>query len=384
MRVRHGNIELFSKEQCYSEERVAYGVNIYNSGNKNFKKFEYRTPPCYIIDIMDAIILPGSTEWGSQCIIKDNLIYTSTIANQATSFHINSQYWDYFRFDVPFHVHIENKETVELDFHVVPMFNIQQYWHWFMEQLPLILIMMQRKYGAKFLFNTLTDWQRESLKLAAPDIKFIEYDTQKVIKASKVSVITYPSISDGGKCNPRIIRNIRKSLMDSLTFGAPGEEFLYVSRSDSKAKRILNEDELLERLADAGHEIKKVVLSEYSLEEKIKMFDSAACVIGPTGAGLTHCMFMRSGTTVIDINHDFYVNHEYGWNSIGDAIDLKWHTIATRKPVASSDIRNNKEKNWDMRLTGDDINKIRILVQGVKNEENFIDRTNSKFNEWDV
>lgn len=80
----------------------------------------------------------------------------------------------------------------------------------------------------------------------------------------------------------------------------------YVSRRDTSARRLVNEDELVAALEKEGY--RELVLSELSIERQVAAFAGADRVVAPHGAGLAHLMFAPPGCRVLEIlpeNHRF-------------------------------------------------------------------------------
>lgn len=74
---------------------------------------------------------------------------------------------------------------------------------------------------------------------------------------------------------------------------------IYAARTDSKNRRLVNEDELIARLKDKGFEI--VVGGALSPEEQISLYAEASIVVGRTGANLTNIIFCSPGTALVEI-----------------------------------------------------------------------------------
>jgi capsular polysaccharide biosynthesis protein len=74
---------------------------------------------------------------------------------------------------------------------------------------------------------------------------------------------------------------------------------LFISRSDSAVRRLVNEAQVIESLRPHGFEA--CILSGMPFEEQINLFAAADMVIGMHGAGLANVGFMRKGAAVIEI-----------------------------------------------------------------------------------
>jgi capsular polysaccharide biosynthesis protein len=64
---------------------------------------------------------------------------------------------------------------------------------------------------------------------------------------------------------------------------------VYVSRSGAVERRVLNEEDVMDVLADYG--FKRYCLENRSLSENVRLFNQADIVLGPHGAGLTDIIF---------------------------------------------------------------------------------------------
>jgi hypothetical protein len=74
---------------------------------------------------------------------------------------------------------------------------------------------------------------------------------------------------------------------------------IFISRTDSKARQILNWPEIEPVLAKHGYEV--LTLADMSLSEQIAAFAAAECVAGVHGAGLTNVLFSPPGLKVLEI-----------------------------------------------------------------------------------
>jgi Glycosyltransferase 61 len=77
---------------------------------------------------------------------------------------------------------------------------------------------------------------------------------------------------------------------------------VYVSRRLASARRVLNEEQVVETVRSFGFET--VCLEELPLLEQIRLFREAEAVIGPHGAGLANIVFSQPGTNLVEFLHD--------------------------------------------------------------------------------
>lgn len=83
---------------------------------------------------------------------------------------------------------------------------------------------------------------------------------------------------------------------------------IYISRSDTTNRRIINEAGLVSKLKERGFE--SIKLSELSISEQIKLFQGADYVIGPHGGGFTNTIFADS-ITIFELFPKGGVRHFY-------------------------------------------------------------------------
>lgn len=78
---------------------------------------------------------------------------------------------------------------------------------------------------------------------------------------------------------------------------------LYINRRSAKSRSIINEQDIIDHLSNAGFE--SIDLAEYSFLEQISIFNAATEIIAPHGAGLTNLFACQAGTRVTE----FYVGN---------------------------------------------------------------------------
>jgi capsular polysaccharide biosynthesis protein len=81
---------------------------------------------------------------------------------------------------------------------------------------------------------------------------------------------------------------------------------IYLARTDTKARVILNEQALIERLAGMGFEIHTA--TGKPLVEQMRIFREAKFVVAPHGAGLTNIIFAHPGIMLLELVQSTYQN----------------------------------------------------------------------------
>lgn len=77
---------------------------------------------------------------------------------------------------------------------------------------------------------------------------------------------------------------------------------IYISRADATQRKILNENEIIEKLKKLNFEV--INLSNLNFVDQIKTFNNAKCIVTLHGAGLTNLIFSTPKATVIEIFPD--------------------------------------------------------------------------------
>ena len=92
---------------------------------------------------------------------------------------------------------------------------------------------------------------------------------------------------------------------------------IYISRNKGFARRILNEDEVLNYLTPLGFET--IYPEEMDFEDQVATFTNADIIIGQHGAGLINLAFCKPGTKVIEIYNE----------KIKDRLDTSFWSISS-------------------------------------------------------
>ena len=81
----------------------------------------------------------------------------------------------------------------------------------------------------------------------------------------------------------------------------PPNRRIYISRSDTRKRRIVNEAEIWPSFARRGFE--SIAAARFSFREQVALFAEAEMVAGPHGAGFSNLLFAPDGTRVLEISN---------------------------------------------------------------------------------
>lgn len=104
------------------------------------------------------------------------------------------------------------------------------------------------------------------------------------------------NVASGYGVNPAAVAFLR-GLMPKGTGG--GQRRIYIDRRQSSARRLMNEDELINNLRKV--DVEPVQLEGLSLREQANLLREANLVVAPHGAGLANIAWAASGTRVIEL-----------------------------------------------------------------------------------
>ena len=114
-----------------------------------------------------------------------------------------------------------------------------------------------------------------------------------------------PSIvSESDFMRPSSTSWLRRRL--SLEDLEPKGERLYISRSDAKWRRVVNEEEVVEVLRGEG--FRPVSLEGLSFQEQLNLFSRAEYIVAPHGSGLANLLFAPAGVRVVELFAPRYIN----------------------------------------------------------------------------
>ncbi|MES2734610.1 MAG: glycosyltransferase family 61 protein [Bacteroidota bacterium] len=137
---------------------------------------------------------------------------------------------------------------------------------------------------------------------------------------------------------PWMFSFLRKSFLRPDIVRGTGDDFIYISRSDSHRRNVANEAELMGMLSTYG--FKMLTLTPLSFVEKMSVFASAKIIIAPHGAGLANLTFCTPGATLIELFTETYVCACYSEMALKVGMDyhyLVFDYVDSNQPEKSVD-----------------------------------------------
>ena len=200
------------------------------------------------------------------------------------------------------------------------------YYHWMFDILPRLELISKSGISWDtidwFVINNLDkNFQTETLNyLGIPLDKIIRSDRDSHIQAEELIVPSFPGYLDW--VPQGTINFLRQTFLPKMSLGS-GEysQNIYISRSRSRARYVINEEEVIEQLVPLGFQT--VFLEEMSVTEQVALFANAKVIISPHGSSLTNLVFCSRDTTVIELFSPHYLRTDY-W-IIAQQLQLKYY-----------------------------------------------------------
>jgi capsular polysaccharide biosynthesis protein len=111
---------------------------------------------------------------------------------------------------------------------------------------------------------------------------------------------------------------------------------IYVDRTGSRLRPLINEQELVAALSGIGFIV--VRPETMSMADQVRLFRGAHTIVAPHGAGLTNLGFCRPGPRVLELLPDSYCNWCY--RNLAGLMELHYDCILgrSRKPWPDLDL----------------------------------------------
>lgn len=200
------------------------------------------------------------------------------------------------------------------------------YYHWMVEILPRLYLLKQAGIEYDYLYTPALRhrFQTNTLEYLGVDLtRTIEAGKEKHIKPTKV---IFPSQAARSCVTPRWVIDFLRSAFLGDYQPHHGKKRIFISRTSSAIRHIINEDELFSVVEPFGFE--RVYMEKLTIQEQAQLAHECEIIMGTHGAGMTNIIFARSGTTIIEL----FQEHLYDcFFEISQTMGFKHHCIKTER-----------------------------------------------------
>jgi hypothetical protein len=175
------------------------------------------------------------------------------------------------------------------------------FYHWMLDLLPkLFLVLALGLKEEPIYIGASHRFQVECLRLLGiPAERILDGNATPFVQADTLIVPFLgerhpPNVFSAAKC--RVLVEVFSSRIQTENSQARLPLRFVVSRSRTRSRRVVNEVELMARLAPLGFEM--IFLEDFSFVEQMVLFARAEAIVASTGAGLIHLIHARPGTPV--------------------------------------------------------------------------------------
>lgn len=193
------------------------------------------------------------------------------------------------------------------------------HFHWFMEVLPKILV-IERQAKEFVLMLPDTPYVRS---VGLDSLLLLGVEFADIVWMRRGEFYTVPDLyySTRVAAPGQVDDELMKELNRRFRGGRPGgRKRYYISRSEARIRKVLNEAELEPILNEFGFET--VRPENLSLSEQIDMFAECESLIGIHGAGLTNCLFMAPSGNVVELRKR---EPNYGYWHLAASVGHKYY-----------------------------------------------------------
>jgi len=186
------------------------------------------------------------------------------------------------------------------------------YYHWCFDSLPRWRLLCEAGWDASradyVLLNTAAPAFQEEmlLKLGVPREKWLRCSKWEVLQFDRLIVPSMP-VPVPGMTMPWMRDFLRATFLPAHSPAQTGK--IYISRRSVRRRRLVNEEELENRLKLSGYQICR--LETMSVDEQMKLFCSARWIVAPHGAGLSNIVFAAPGATLVELFHPEQLREHY-------------------------------------------------------------------------
>jgi capsular polysaccharide biosynthesis protein len=181
------------------------------------------------------------------------------------------------------------------------------FWHWIIEYMQRALIAENAGFKGDYLISAKAPrFVEESLQMIGiSQERLLSFDIQKPVKVEKLWLPEKPSVRYSEK-HLFTLCMLRNRILSKVEIRRSRSR-VYISRKNARNfRRIVNESELLDLLLP--YRFEEVIMESLSFKKQIELMASADWLIGGSGAGIVHGLFMPLRSNIVELFSPKYIN----------------------------------------------------------------------------
>jgi len=201
--------------------------------------------------------------------------------------------------------------------------------HWLTAHLPKLILLQQHG----MLGDVVLPRRRTAVMDASMRMLGIDPDGLTQFDPALPLAVDTLTLIETDRFRPELLRSVRAAFASEMP-RAPRRR-VFISRADSRGRKLLDEDRLWPRLRTLGFE--RVLMERLDFGDQVRLMQDTAVLAGPHGAGLTNMIFCPPGAQIVEIadpgfpNPNFYalasaLGHDY-WLVEGAAVGDAPHPL---------------------------------------------------------
>jgi capsular polysaccharide biosynthesis protein len=232
--------------------------------------------------------------------------------------------------------------TLTIDAPCVLLGGDDNYSHWLSRSLLKLALLEGAADALPLLVNEdLRPHQREYIQLLGiPQARLLKVPRGQVIRCRELVVPT--TLRNHPQMAARL-QWIRSRLGRLLAAENEAGDLLYASRRDAARRKMLNEADLEEALADLGFRV--IVAGQVSVSEQIAAFSRAKLIVAPHGAALTNLIFAPRSAAAIEIATPS-ITHMNDFRTIAGHLGQRMATLIVER-YAEEQPADMHEMHWN-------------------------------------
>jgi hypothetical protein len=219
------------------------------------------------------------------------------------------------------------------------------YYHWLMESVPRWAILQAAnylKYDFVLLAGEASPYEGELLdRLGVPPTKRLRCSKHFVHQFERLVVpaMPYPL----RQVSPWVCAWVRSLFPNE----GSGPERILITRGGRRRRRMVNEDELEDRLQREG--FVSIQPERFSVAEQARLFGSAKCVVASHGAGLANMVFAPANALLVELFHPDHIRPTY--KNLAAAASLRYaETIGNRRNNPGNATEKHSDYNSEFEI----------------------------------